>query len=50
MVVLVLWKLVHNQQVEFLHVEVFTIAEAPGTVVLITVEAEKAVLMPRYMC
>lgn len=39
-----------NQEVELAHIEIFTIAEAPGAVALITVHAEEAVFVPANRC
>ena len=42
--------LILNQEVELLHVEIFAIAEAPGAIALVAVQAEEAVFVPGDHC
>lgn len=42
--------LILNQEVKLLHVEIFTITEAPGAVTLVAVHAEEAVFVACNHC
>lgn len=44
------WHLILDEQVEFSHVEVFTVAKTPCAIALVTIKTEKAVLIASHHC